>query len=760
MALIEQHQAYLAAHAVPIELAERLGVRSILTPADLPSELAWAGTHVPGILFPWTTPSGLVIPQYRPDSPPTDPKTERPKKYLFPLGSGSNIGQIKVASGPVLFVEGTKQALAAAACCPTRTAVYAIAGCRNWSVEGVPQADLEVVDGRDVFLIFDADLTTNPDVWLAASKFTAALKAEGADEIRYVILPAGNKAGLDDVLGSREPERRGLYLERLLEQAVKKLPKKPTRAAAGGNPFILPDQGGLQVRSLAAQINEDSPVALTQENRVAVYTGGVYRADGTGLIEAVGRHLGELTRPSHRAAVEEFLVGTLAGADRRLPMHATQPLMNVENGMVDLPSARLLEHDHLYLSSVQFPIKWQPDAECPTYEAWVISVAGDQVDDLEETFSQMLDPSRAPTKAAFLYGPSRSGKSTYLRLMEAIVGPGNRSAVTLHQLVDNRFAAANVYGKALNSAADLSAAHVEDLSIFKMMTGDDAIHADRKYGGQFTFHNHALFAFSANELPSVGENSRAYAERIKPFRFANSFAGMEDPTIESRMMDELPGILVRLVRAWQRRAARGAFRPTSPEVREEFETLSDRVRQWLDEDMEILPVAGPGAVVAAGEGETATRLSQIFNEWAKVNSVGILGRNKFAQRLTSNNGVQDVRIGAQKTRGYNVIRRRAGGSGGTSGTSSPPLPNMKTDAHPEKGTSKAGQGRLDSATSATTATGPSAFDLLLAELPPVAPPVCPGCDEPEVVVPIPAHAGYWFACKMCSPDTFPTDTED
>jgi putative DNA primase/helicase len=608
------------------------------------------------------------------------------------------------------------------------------------------------------------DLTTNPDVWLAASKFTAALKAEGADVIKYVILPAGNKAGLDDVLGSREPERRGVYLERLLEQAVGKLPKKPTRAAAGGNPFIVPDQGGLQVRALAAQINEDSPVALTQENRVAVYTGGVYRADGTGIIAAVGRHLGEMFRPAHRSAVEEFMVGTLAEADRRLPMHASQPLMNVENGMVDLRTGRLLEHDHLYFSSVQFPIKWQPDAECPTYEAWVQAVAGpEQVDDLEETFSQMLDPSRAPTKAAFLYGPSRSGKSTYLRLMEAIVGPGNRSAVTLHQLVENRFAAANVYGKALNSAADLSAAHVEDLSIFKMMTGDDAIHADRKYGGQFTFHNHALFAFSANELPSVGENSRAYAERVKPFRFANSFAGAEDPMIETRMMDELPGILVRLVRAWQRRAARGGFIATAPDVADEFDRLSDRVRQWLSEDMTIIPVvAEPGvAEPSVDQGTTATELSKIFNEWAKVNNVGGLGRNKLIQRLTSNDGVMAVRIGAAKTRGYNIIKGRSGGS---SGKSSPPLP-IQTRAISGPDEVGPGQGRAESATPAidvprvSVEEAPSPFGLLLDQLPQVAPPTCPACGQAQEIVPAPAHAGFWFACKMCSPDTFATDNE-
>jgi putative DNA primase/helicase len=67
------------------------------------------------------------------------------------------------------------------------------------------------------------------------------------------------------------------------------------------------------------------------------------------------------------------------------------------------------------------------------------------------------------------------------------------------------------------------------VSVFKLMTGEDVVLANRKYGAQFTFTNRALFAFSANELPTIGEGSRAYSERIKPFRFDRSFAGREDP---------------------------------------------------------------------------------------------------------------------------------------------------------------------------------------------------------------------------------------
>jgi len=120
----------------------------------------------------------------------------------------------------------------------------------------------------------------------------------------------------------------------------------------------------------------------------------------------------------------------------------------------------------------------------------------------------MLDPSTTPQKAVFLYGPSRSGKGTYLRLMNSVAGARNVSSVNLHQLVSSRFMCATVYGKILNSSGDLSAAHVEDLSTLKQMTGEYTISADLKDGGTFEFTNRALFAFAANEILTVAETRR------------------------------------------------------------------------------------------------------------------------------------------------------------------------------------------------------------------------------------------------------------
>jgi P4 family phage/plasmid primase-like protien len=682
--LTAEHAAYLETKAaITPTVAGAAGIHSATTVGELPEwAQSWDERATPAIVFPYRSPDGLVVEQVKPDQPILYKDEVKPRKYLFEEGSGSLLNAVRVVpDGEVsLIVEGTKQTYAAASWAPEGVSVYGIAGCRNWSQDGVPIPTLSVFDGQKVVIILDGDAATNFEVYDAGSKLADVLADEGAAEVRFGRINAGKKTGLDDLVVTKDAARRTDFLVRIIERALVTGPagevakaRKPAdrKPAAKARPAAADDDpgarffgdDGLLVADLSEAVRDHMPAALTQERKVALYRGGVFHIDGTAFSGAVARLLGNRFRPGHRAAVEEYTVGMLHEEDLVLPIHTDYPMTNVSNGMLDLPTSILKPHDPIYLSGQQIPVTWDADAKCPTYERW-IELCGleDQIDDLEETASTMLDPSRTPPKAVFLFGPSRSGKSTFLRVMQGMVGPHNMSAVTLHQLSQNRFAAANVFGKMLNCAADLSAAHVEDISIFKMMTGEDPIQADRKYGSQFAFTNRALFAFSANELPTVGESSRAYIERIKPFEFGRSFAGRENPNIEAAMMGELPGILVRWVRAWQRRADRGTYLPTDSRVLREFETRSDRVRQWLDEQCRVWTVTSdgrpilPGTTVDGFNATEKTRLAREFNRWAEDNNGSKMGQRKILDRLSHIEGVVEVRF-ADRKRALNITIR-------------------------------------------------------------------------------------------------------
>lgn len=687
-----EQREILARRGIDEETARAAGVLPVPTEADLPDGTPDYWTvekgYLPGLLFRYCAPGGDCEWQLRPDTPVTNGKGHT-AKYVFasgaksllhsarPIGTVTTVDGVDVEAGTdgVLIIEGTCQAIAGARWAPAGWAVYGIAGCQSWMSAGVPVGALSVADGRTVLVCLDADAATNWNVYTAGERLGMALRAQSAEQVMFIRLPAGGKAGLDDVLAEQAPERRTRYLEGLIELTMslpkaekpqnparkRPLPKKGRAAnnGAGGDshegggdedacPWFAPGQG-LLVQQITEDIMKEHPFALTTDNKLVLYVNGVYSPGDLGVLSAVTDRLGDAFRKEHSNNVEAFMTGEAARLGWRIPERTKHPLLNVENGMLNILTGELLPHDPKYLSAAQFPVMWDPEAKAPLYEEWLTECVGElQLDDLEESIAVMLDPTITPSKAVFLFGPSRSGKSTMLDLIKAMAGATNTGGVSLHQLVSNKFMAARVFGKVVNISADLSAAHLDDLSIFKLMTGEDVVEADPKYGRPFTFTNRALFAFSANELPTVGESSRAYSERIRPFHFGRSFAGAEDVTMRERLKDELPGILVRWVIAYQRWRARGRYLETVPEIRETFEIESDRVRKWVAERMEIIP-AEAGQKIDGGM--TRKEIMKSFGAWAEENGSTSMGMGKIVSRLLTVPGVAEVR-----DRGRNSVR--------------------------------------------------------------------------------------------------------
>ena len=624
-----------------------------------------------GLMFPWNDGVQPVVWQSRPDVPFFDEHGD-PVKYVFPKGARIPFNRLReTGSKALILAEGTKQSYAVLSHAPAHMDVYGQSGC--W---GFIHADLSVAEGRDVFLLLDADLETNPDVWAAAEQETKQLKRNGAASVSYVLTSGTGKEVVDDVLAALPEEKRAGSLNRWLASAESKLPKKPkakrpVQSDLDGEAAKLFRQRdkplAFQSLDTAQLIMDRSPAAITAEKNIALYRDGVYVVDEDAILAVVTGMLGNFYQPSHLKTTTDQLRGLLKLDGRILPERMSSPLLNCPNGMVDLRTGALTPHDPDHLSYVQVTTDYRPDMATPVYDAWLREALRQDghtdadldalIADIEETSGTMLDPSRTPSKALFLFGPSRSGKSTYLRLLKAVAGAVNTSAVTLHELGTDQFATANLYGKMLNVAADLSNAHVTDLSKFKMATGEDLLNANRKYGQQFSFTNQALFAFSANELPTVSEASRAYAERMKPFSFPNSFAGREDKTLEDRLMAELPGILARWVKAYSRFLARGGYGATDAATQTQFEAKSDRVVQFFH-DMCTVTEAAHGARLTTAQATGRRDVAVAFNAWAERNGGSKMGERAFFQRFAQIAGINEVRIGSG-SRGFNVTVARA-----------------------------------------------------------------------------------------------------
>lgn len=638
-----------------------------------------------GMLFGWRDLAGNVEWQFRPHNPPVG-EDGRARKYLFRRGGGA---RYSVLANPEVatrcwVVEGTKQAHAVAAVVGQSDVVIGIPGCSGWSLGGwtLPMEVATLLTGKTVFIALDADAETNPNVYDAGMKLADRLSASGS--VSFVRTPGGGTAGLDDYLSTVDVEHRAGALAALAKSARGKPARKRPRAklrvvrvderaegtlsdesdqVEGVQEWMFTESGKLRPDTIAKHVLSERPVSVAQTQQLAVYRGGVYTMRPNAVKALVGDLLRDQFNTGHMGNIVARLEGLCEERGLMLPLLADEPVLNCRNGMLDLRTLELLPHDPSYLSTRQVAVNWDPNAKAPRYLAWLMDRVGEaQVPVFEEAVSQFLDPSRPPFKALFLFGPSRSGKSTALRLATAMLGQrGGKggeehiSAVSLQQLSDNQFAAAELYGKAMNVCADLPRDHVNDLSEFKQALGDDPITGNKKYGQMFTFHSVAQFMFSANKLPTVGEESTAYTNRIVPVVFPKTYEGREDPAVEDGLMDELEGILVRWVHARRDHMLRGYGWHRAPQVvREHFAAASDRVVQFISTCCEIgvstVPAnAKPVNVLRVERGEwpagpsLMSDLFSAFEWWAKDERGAGMKRSTFRDRVDAIAGVKTIK---------------------------------------------------------------------------------------------------------------------
>ncbi|SHT48577.1 DNA primase family protein [Mycobacteroides abscessus] len=581
-----------------------------------------------GILFGWRDLQGTVRWQLRLDEPGELPKYLAEKEWAPTYGVRADAGD----DAPILIVEGTKQSHATACAVGETHTVIGVPGCTAWSTGGwiVAPELRRLVTRCEVYILLDADagenrLVYDAGVWLKQSLGPLA-------KTRFLVCPGGAKEGIDDYLATLDVEDRADAIEALIsESAAKPATRRPDkqkhvpdaqdvarrRAAIAekacdgldldnldvdentglpkiqgepldGSVWFDAGSGQFQPETLARYIlGSTTPVALAAgDELLAVYGNGYYHTERLAFDSVVGRYLGDRLTQTHVANVRLQAIRLCQELNRRLPDRTPyKGFVNLRDGMLDLSTLTLHPHSPKYMSLRQLPVRWNPDATCPKYEQWLTDRVGDfQVGVIEESISQFLDEGRTPSKALFVFGPNRTGKSTVLRLAKEMVGGDTKvSGVSLQQLSGEGFAAAEVFGKPINMCPDMPSDYVPDLSIFKRVTGDDTITASKKYGVMLTFRANSLFLMSGNTLPTVAASEgTSYLSRVVPAAFLKSYLGFENPNIEDELLEELPGILVRWAKARQAHIAREfKWMPVHPSIKAHFAAESDRVARFV-----------------------------------------------------------------------------------------------------------------------------------------------------------------------------------
>lgn len=280
--------------------------------------------------------------------------------------------------------------------------------------------------------------------------------------------------------------------------------------------------------------------------RLYVYNKGYYAPIGEEFVKERCRELlGEDAKAYRLYEVLEHIRDMSFTYPEQLNTH--KHLINFQNGMYDVRSKLLVEHDKAYLSTIRIPVKYEPSASCPTIKRFFCEVLPqDCIQTVEELFGYVLIPDTRYEKAFMFVGAGANGKSTLISLLERFIGKANTSKIPLQELSDNRFKRADLFGKLLNVFADLDAKSLQSSTYFKVIVSGDMMDAERKHCDPFYFAPFARLVYSANEIPRSPDRSLAYYRRWCIIPFPNTFRGADaDKHLIAQLTrpDELSGLL-------------------------------------------------------------------------------------------------------------------------------------------------------------------------------------------------------------------------
>lgn len=144
---------------------------------------------------------------------------------------------------------------------------------------------------------------------------------------------------------------------------------------------------------------------------------------------------------------------------------------------------KFTKHNPKHLSTLQLPVNYDRKAKCPTWERIVKQTFPDDTiaSGLAwEIAAWLMLPCMSLQKALVLVVPPGTGKNTFLTRMTEFLGPRNVSALSLQALEEIPFASSGLVGKLANICSDLPARALDDIPLFKTITGGDQIPVEYK----------------------------------------------------------------------------------------------------------------------------------------------------------------------------------------------------------------------------------------------------------------------------------------
>lgn len=213
-----------------------------------------------------------------------------------------------------------------------------------------------------------------------------------------------------------------------------------------------------------------------------------------------------------------------------------------KNGVYDLEDKVLRPHSPEYVISNQIPWDYNPDAYSELVDKTLNKLAcGDKEIRtlIEECIGYCFYRDSKLGKCFILTGEKNNGKSTFIFMLNNLLGDDNYSSVDITNLA-RELDIASLANKLANIKDDIADNYMDGLnvSLFKQVATGNRCRGKFLYNDPFDFYPYATLIFSANSIPRIKDPTGAVTKRMVIIPF-NAVFTKADPDFDPFINEKL-----------------------------------------------------------------------------------------------------------------------------------------------------------------------------------------------------------------------------
>lgn len=320
--------------------------------------------------------------------------------------------------------------------------------------------------------------------------------------------------------------------------------------------------------------------------------------------------------------------------------------LNCQNGTVDLRTGVLRRHNPAEYITRLVPVRYVPDAVCPTWERALDQIAGGRkalVGYLARWFGYCLTGKTTEQCFVVHWGPGGNGKSVVLELMAETMGDyaGTAAPGLLVASKGDRHPTeiAALFGRRMVTAHESGEGVVLREDFVKQATGGDKLTARFMREDFFEFAPTHKIQLLTNHKPQVKGQDLGIWRRVQLVPYTVTFGSVEqfaagthqrvrDTELMARLRAELEGVLAWRVRGAVEWAQSGLQAPDVVlSASETYKREQDRIGQFVEECCEV------GQEFSEALTDGMGGLYPAFQTWCKDAGIFAMSKQRFVDEV-------------------------------------------------------------------------------------------------------------------------------